>query len=113
MHPIEHILYFSGVLLHWIVPSHPLHVIFYLQFTALSPAQGHTGFHRLIFGKRISAPNDNFVHYLHHKYFEVNYGGDYIPLDQWFGTFHDGSIEAHEAMIARRNLARLRSRPRT
>ena len=28
-----------------------------------------------------------YLHYLHHKYFEVNYGGDgLIPLDKWFGT---------------------------
>jgi sterol desaturase/sphingolipid hydroxylase (fatty acid hydroxylase superfamily) len=30
MHPIEHLLYFTGVLLHWILPSHPLHAIFHL-----------------------------------------------------------------------------------
>ncbi len=27
MHPIEHLLYFTGVFLHWILPSHPLHAI--------------------------------------------------------------------------------------
>jgi sterol desaturase/sphingolipid hydroxylase (fatty acid hydroxylase superfamily) len=32
----------------------------------------------------------------------VNYGGDgLIPLDQWFGTWHDGSKEGQERMEAR------------
>ena len=48
------------------------------------------------------------MHYLHHRYFEVNYGGDgRVPIDKWFGTFHDGSPEAHEAMN-KRVLARRR-----
>ena len=43
-----------------------------------------------------------YAHYLHHKYFEVNYSDGMIPLDTWFGSFHDGTPEAHEAMKARR-----------
>ena len=42
------------------------------------------------------------VHYLHHKYFERNYGGRLIPIDAWMGTWHDGTPEAHERMKARR-----------
>ena len=42
-----------------------------------------------------------YAHYLHHKYFEVNYADGSIPLDKWFGTFHDGSPEADEAMKKR------------
>jgi sterol desaturase/sphingolipid hydroxylase (fatty acid hydroxylase superfamily) len=101
MHPVEHILYFSAVLLHWIVPSNPLHVIFSLQYLALVPSQGHSGFHRVVLGSRVTLPSDNYLHYLHHKYFIVNFASEYIPLDKWFGTFHDGSREAQEAMISR------------
>jgi sterol desaturase/sphingolipid hydroxylase (fatty acid hydroxylase superfamily) len=43
-----------------------------------------------------------YAHYLHHKYFEVNYSDGMVPLDRWFGSFHDGTPEAHEAMKARR-----------
>jgi hypothetical protein len=25
-----------------------------------------------------------------------------VPLDKWFGSFHDGSPEAHKAMLASR-----------
>ena len=45
---------------------------------------------------------DNYYHYLHHKYFECNYGGDgTVPLDRWLGTLHDGSEEALERMNRR------------
>ena len=43
-----------------------------------------------------------YTHYLHHKYFEVNYADGVFPLDRWFGSFHDGSPEADEAMKRRR-----------
>ncbi len=42
-----------------------------------------------------------YIHYLHHKYFEVNYGDGLIPFDKWFGTFHDGSRESEARMQAR------------
>lgn len=99
MHPIEHLLYFSGVLLHWIVPSHPLHVVYHMQLSAFTPSQGHCGFERLELTDHVTVDTGNFMHYLHHKYFVVNYGGDgLVPFDQWFGTFHDGSEAAQEAM---------------
>ncbi len=101
MHPLEHLLYFTGVILHWVVASHPIHAIFHLQHAALSPPQGHTGFDRVGFnGKGI--PVGTYGHYLHHKYFECNYSGDGVPiLDIVFGTWHDGSDEAHERMNKR------------
>jgi sterol desaturase/sphingolipid hydroxylase (fatty acid hydroxylase superfamily) len=101
MHPVEHLLYFSGVLIHWIVPSHPLHVLFHLQHSAFQPSQGHSGFGKIVLNDETAFNNDSFIHYLHHKYFEVNYGGRLIAFDKWFGTFHDGSDEAQEAMNKR------------
>jgi sterol desaturase/sphingolipid hydroxylase (fatty acid hydroxylase superfamily) len=102
MHPVEHLVYFSSVLLHWVVPSHPLHVLFHLQWMAFSPSQGHSGFGRIALNDQTSVNNDHYTHYLHHKYFEVNYGAEqFIPMDKWFGTFHDGSEEAQEAMTKR------------
>lgn len=29
----------------------------------------------------------SYMHYLHHKHFEVNYGSEYFPFDYIFGTF--------------------------
>ncbi len=43
-----------------------------------------------------------YFHYLHHKYFDCNYGGENIPLDKWFGSFCDGSPESEAQMRARR-----------
>jgi len=101
MHPVEHILYFSGVLIHWVVPSHPLHVVFHLQHLAFSPAQGHNGFDKVMLGDKSLLDADHYNHYLHHKYFEVNYGDGLVPIDKWLGTFHDGSEQAQEAMNRR------------
>lgn len=42
MHPIEHLIYFSGIFLHWIIPSHPVHAIFHAMNAGLAPAPGHT-----------------------------------------------------------------------
>ena len=106
MHPIEHLLYFSGVLLHWVIPSHPVHAIFHLVHAGVSPALGHAGFHKLVTKEERGLKSDNYFHYLHHRYFTVNYGTEAVPLDKWFGSFHDGSPEAHQAMLDRRSRAR-------
>lgn len=44
----------------------------------------------------------SYFHYLHHRFFTVNFGYEGVPLDRWFGSFHDGSPEAHEAMMEMR-----------
>lgn len=111
MHPIEHLLYFSVTLIHWIVPSHPLHFLFNAQHTALTPAAGHTGFEgdldrKLNFG--------SYFHYLHHRHFDCNYGESSIPLDRWFGSFDDGSrtdTEKNEARRAYRRYTVIRVTP--
>ena len=107
MHPVEHVLYFGGVLLHWILLSHPLHAIFHVQQAGLAPALGHLGFHRLLTkGENEYSIGQRYFHYLHHRYFECNYGGDgTVPLDKWFGSWHDGTPESHEIMRARRKKA--------
>jgi sterol desaturase/sphingolipid hydroxylase (fatty acid hydroxylase superfamily) len=101
MHPVEHLFYFSGALIHWIVPSHPIHAVFHLLHAGLSPAPGHTGFDKMVVGDKL-VDTECYAHYLHHKYFECNYADGAIPLDKWFGSFHDGSDEAREAMMKRR-----------
>ena len=101
MHPIEHILYFSCILIHWVVPSHPIHMLFNAQHASLTPAQGHAGFEKVVVKENVELAAASFFHQLHHRYFECNYGEPDIPLDQWFGTSHDGSPEAHAAMRAK------------
>ena len=43
----------------------------------------------------------DYFHYLHHRYFDCNYGTTLVPMDRWFGSFHDGSPEAHAALRGR------------
>ena len=83
-------------------PSHPLHVIFHLQHLAYAPAQGHNGFDKVKLRNGAEMSVEHYTHYLHHKYFEVNYGDGLVPLDKLFGTFHDGTPEADEALKRRR-----------
>lgn len=101
MHPIEHLLYFSVVLIHWIVPSNPVHAIFNLAHAALAPAPGHAGFEKVVLSEEVGIDTHCYDHYLHHKFFECNYSDGVIPIDKWLGTFHDGSKEAEERMNKR------------
>lgn len=101
MHPVEHLLYFSAVAIHWIVPSHPIHAMFTSFHLMMSPVPGHAGFERIEVGSG-SIETGGYPHYLHHKYFEVNYADGALPLDKWFGSFHDGSAEGEAAMKQRR-----------
>jgi sterol desaturase/sphingolipid hydroxylase (fatty acid hydroxylase superfamily) len=100
MHPVEHLLYFSGALIFWIIPAHPVHLLFYLMHNKLMPAVSHCGYDRIVIGN-LSLNTDSYAHYLHHKYFECNYSDGVVPLDKWFGSFHDGSEKAQEAMNRR------------
>lgn len=101
MHPIEHVLMFSAVAFIWIIPSHPVHCLFALIILAIGPTISHSGFNRVKLGGQLAIPAADYMHYLHHKHVRVNYGGVLVPLDKWFGTFHDGSEEAREAMKRR------------
>jgi sterol desaturase/sphingolipid hydroxylase (fatty acid hydroxylase superfamily) len=105
MHPIEHIIYFSCILLHWIVPSHPIHMLMNAQHAAFAPSQGHVGFEKMKLPGDIHVAAGNYFHQLHHRYFECNYGGPEVPFDAWFGTYHDGSSESHSTMRDRRKAA--------
>lgn len=101
MHPGEHVLYFSGVLLHFVLPSHPVHALFHLMHAALSPAQGHVGFDKVVVDDNRAMDTHSYAHYLHHRYFNCNYADGVVPLDRWLGTFHDGSPEALKRMQER------------
>jgi len=102
MHPIEHVIYFSSILVFFLIPAHPIHMINLASRLGVAPAQGHTGFDRVVVDGETSMDTSYYAHYLHHKYFEVNYADGMVPLDKWFGSFHDGTPEAHDAMKRRR-----------
>lgn len=94
MHPVEHILYFSSMLIHLVVPSDPIHILFHLYNLALNPAVSHSGFEALLVNARKRMALGDFFHQLHHRYFECNYGTAEVPWDVAFGSFHNGTAEA-------------------
>ena len=106
MHPVEHVIYFSGILIHWIIPSHPLIALWHIFHAGIAPHAGHSGFDKIVFKNGMHLHTGTYFHYLHHKYFECNYSGDTSNyLDKWFGTMHDGSDESHRKMLSRLKLS--------
>lgn len=101
MHPVEHLLYFSTIAWHLVIPSNPVLALYQLHFAGFGAVPGHVGFDRIELGGDRAIDSHAYIHYLHHKHFEVNYGDGLIPLDRWFGTFHDGSPQAEAQMLAR------------
>ncbi|MHC8509964.1 MAG: sterol desaturase family protein [Rhodospirillales bacterium] len=94
MHPVEHLLYFSSVFVHLVIPSHPAHVVFHMCWLTLGAASSHSGYQALLAGP-VRVPLGTFFHQLHHRYFECNYGNTETPVwDRLAGSFHDGTPEA-------------------
>ena len=100
MHPVEHLLYLSSLLIHLVVPSHPVHMLFHCYWLTLATATSHSGYQALVLG---SAQVDiaTFFHQLHHRYFTCNYGNTELPLDRWFGSFNDGTTAATKQLFRR------------
>ncbi|OED37597.1 desaturase [Chromatiales bacterium (ex Bugula neritina AB1)] len=109
MHPIEHILYISSVLLHFVIPSHPILVIMHLYTRCLAPALSHAGFEQILVKDKKLIDAADFHHQLHHRFFECNYGNPDSPWDRWFGSLHDGS-DAATAMVRERRRRMYQSR---
>lgn len=102
MHPLEHLIYLSTVLIHFVIPSTPLLIAFHLMYFTLSAATTHTGYQGIVIGGKLVLPLGTFHHQLHHRYFTCNYGGLEMPWDQWTGSFHDGTAESHQAFMNKR-----------
>jgi len=102
MHPVEHVIYLSSVLVHFVLPSHPVIVLLHLYSRCLGPAFSHSGFEKLLVKDTAVFDSADFHHQLHHRFFECNYGTLDAPWDRWFGSFHDGSDEATVRVIEQR-----------
>ena len=94
MHPVEHLLYLSSLLVHFIFPSHEILVFFHVIYLAPAAAMTHAGYEDLLIKDKRRLALGTFYHQLHHRYYECNYGNQEMPWDRWFGTFHDGSEES-------------------
>ena len=101
MHPLEHFIYFSVFLIFWIIPVHPVLVIFMGLFQGVGPAVSHSGFDYLFLGKRSKIPTGDNFHNLHHRYFHINYGSSMTPIDFLFNSWHDGA-EKGKAILKNR-----------
>lgn len=102
MHPVEHFLYLTTLLIHCVVPSHPIHLIFHVVYQGPGAAMTHTGYEDLLIRDKRRLALGTFYHQLHHRYYECNYGNQEMPWDRWFGTFHDGSAEGTAETRARK-----------
>jgi len=81
MHPIEHLYYYSCLGPSFLVYTTPFAFMWNGVHLLISPAASHSGW------------EDHFqadqYHYLHHRFFECNYGTSRTPFDKVFGTFRD------------------------
>jgi len=102
MHPVEHLLYLSSLLIHFVVASHPVHLIFHVLYLGPGAAMTHTGYEDLLIRDKRRLALGTFYHQLHHRYYECNYGNQEMPWDRWFGTFHDGSEDSTRETRARK-----------
>lgn len=91
MHPVEHIIYLSVTLIHFVIPSNTVHFFYHIQNLTMGPSLAHAGFEGPLFdGKLIIG---DYFHYLHHKYVTCNFGLDNIPWDKWLGVWYNGEGE--------------------
>ena len=108
MHPGEGFPYMAEAWLHLLIPSNPVCAYFTLHSVGFGAVNGHLGFEKFELTETTTLDSHAYLHYLHHKYFEVNYGGDgLVPLDKLFGTWHDGTPES-EARFRKRIVERKR-----
>jgi sterol desaturase/sphingolipid hydroxylase (fatty acid hydroxylase superfamily) len=102
MHPLEHLVYFTSILVHLVIAAHPIHILFHMMHQSLTASTSHTGYNGLLVGDKNRFSLGTFPHQLHHRYLDCNYGNLEVPFDQWFGTYHSGTEESHEAFQQRR-----------
>ena len=102
MHPVEHLLYLSSLLIHCVIPSHPIHLYFHVIYLAPGAAMTHTGYEDLLIKDKRKLALGSFYHQLHPRYYECNYGNQEMPWDRLFRTFHDGSDEGTKETRSRK-----------
>lgn len=62
------------LVVHWILASHPIHLIFQILHQSPGAAMTHTGYEDLLVKDKRRLALGTFCHTLHHRYFECNYG---------------------------------------
>ncbi len=101
MHPVEHFFLYSDLIIYFIVSCHPIHVIFNAMLHTVAGPTSHCGYHRVKLSRFFSIELGDFMHQLHHRFCDCNYGSYETPWDKVFGSFHDGTEEG-DAFIKQR-----------
>ncbi len=99
MHPVESFFLMFDTMIFFLVPAHPVHVIYLLLHHGIGAPVSHAGYENLKAGP-LRIPLGDFFHQLHHKYFECNYGTLETPWERRFNSFHDGTPEGGRAIRA-------------
>jgi sterol desaturase/sphingolipid hydroxylase (fatty acid hydroxylase superfamily) len=81
MHPVEHFFYYTRVYFPLLFACHPLHFLFSKFQADIGPISGHDGYD--------DPAGGSAFHYLHHAFFECNYGVPLIDFDRLFGTYKE------------------------
>ena len=102
MHPVESFFLMFDTMIFFLIPAHPVHVLFLIFHHLIGAPTSHAGFENIRFGKTAKLGLGDFFHQLHHKFFDCNYGTWETPWDKWFNTFHDGTPEGNEHIKERR-----------
>lgn len=109
MHPIEHLLYLSTILIHVVIPTHPIHILFHMQYQTMGASMSHSGYDFLTVRGIPLIGLTSFHHQLHHKHLDCNYGNPLVATDRWFNCDHDGTKEA-TTQVRRRQRTRTDAR---
>ncbi len=102
MHPVEHVVLYSDLAIYLFIASHPIHIIFNAMLHTVAGPTSHCGFHSLRFGRVFNLQLGDFMHQLHHRFCDCNYGSSETPWDKVFDSFHDGTEAGDAWMKARR-----------
>ncbi len=102
MHPVESFFLMFDTMIFFLLPAHPVHVLFLLLHHGIGAPTSHAGFENIKLGKVGKFALGDFFHQLHHKFFDCNYGTWETPWDRWFNTFHDGTADGNELVKERR-----------
>ncbi|CAJ1923731.1 unnamed protein product [Cylindrotheca closterium] len=81
MHPVEHLYYFTSMAPSLYFCTTPFAFVWNGIHLIIAPGASHSGYEDHI--------DSDQHHYLHHRYFECNYGTTSFPLDSLFGTFRE------------------------
>jgi len=102
MHPVESFFLMFDSMIFFLLPAHPLHVLFLLLHHGIGAPTSHAGFERVKVAGAKGVEVGDFFHQLHHRFFDCNYGTWETPWDKWLNTFHDGSDAGNTLVKERR-----------